>query len=288
MPVRPDNYNGALDKAGDHRRDGRADDTHDRRAKLAEDEDIVADEVHKHRDDTGLHGHQRLSALLEGACIHLLERKGRDLDKHDGEIILAVIERRGHVKLLLALVDELHDELFSEEQEHNNERSRRERRYVELCAESIGNTLAVVLPVVLRGEYARAGEPAEYTEVKNKNKLVDYRHAGHRLRTDLTDHDVIKQAYKVRYNVLHQYRQHDGKELSVKGLTADKPVELQIILSVPRVSIKSASGFPDAGFMFPYLSSFFFSSSLDSNFFIMSASMSGRLSRASKSISSLS
>ena len=64
--------------------------------------------------------------------------------------------------------------------------------------------------------------PARPPKVEYEQQLVDYGDAGHRLRSDLSDHDVVEQAHEVCDNVLNENRQHDRKKLAVKSLISDE------------------------------------------------------------------
>ena len=221
--MRPPYDDGALGKAGDDRRDGGARNAERGRAELAEDEDIVQNEVYENRDYARLHRQHRLSRLSERACVDLHECKRHDLPQHDFQITHAVHERCRRVKPLFALVDKLHDKLFADTAEHEKRRSDDGERDIELPAEGVCHAFAVVLPVKLRREDAGSRKAAEDAEVKNKQKLVDDRDAGHWLRPHLTDHDVVKQAHKVRYYILYEYGQHYGGESLIK-----RPVSYQL------------------------------------------------------------
>jgi hypothetical protein len=88
-----------------------------------------------------------------------------------------------------------------------------------------GDSLAGLQIDQLHGEDAGAGKPAEDAEIEHKQELVDNSDAGHRLRTDLADHDIIQKAYKICDHILHQSGQHDGKKPPIKGPAADKSTQ---------------------------------------------------------------
>ena len=120
-------------------------------------------------------------------------------------------------------MDKLHYKLFADTAEHEKRRGDDGERDIELPAEGVRHAFVVVLPVKLRREDAGSRKAAEDTEVKNKQKLVDYRDTGHRLSPHLTDHDVVKQAHEVRYYILYEDGQHYGGESLIK-----RPVSYQL------------------------------------------------------------
>ena len=63
VPMGPNDHDPGLHEARQHRRRGGAGDAEHGGAQLAEDQDIVEDEVHNHGDDAGLHGQHGLPAL---------------------------------------------------------------------------------------------------------------------------------------------------------------------------------------------------------------------------------
>ena len=221
MGVRPEHDDGALDIAGNHRGDSRALHAERGRAELAEDEDIIERKVHQYRRDARLHGQHGLPRLAQGAGIGHLQGEGRELIKHDGEVVLRVAKGGLHVKLFRPLVDELPDQRVAAEGEHRPEAQHRREGDIELGAEGVGHAPRIPAAVKLGREDARARKAAENAEVENKEKLVYDGDAGHGLRPYLSDHDVIQQAHKICDEVLDQNGDQNDGEPPVKGPVAD-------------------------------------------------------------------
>ena len=97
MGVGPNHQDAQLHKAGD---DGGPSGTHYaqlRRAEVAENQDIVADEVDQHGDDARHHGRLGASRLAQGTAITLGEGEGNQSDEHHLQIFLAVVQGGGGI-----------------------------------------------------------------------------------------------------------------------------------------------------------------------------------------------
>ena len=64
----------------------------------------------------------------------------------------------------------------------------------------------IFLPEILSCKNSRTGNPSENAEIIHKDQLIDDGNAGHLLRADAADHDIIQQADEVCDAVLD----HDG------------------------------------------------------------------------------
>ena len=76
MQVCPAGNDGQLSKPGDHGCQCRTPDTHLGRAEVTEDQHIIQEQIHQHRDDAGDHGHHGLPGLPEGAGIGIAQGEG--------------------------------------------------------------------------------------------------------------------------------------------------------------------------------------------------------------------
>lgn len=65
---------------------------------------------------------------------------------------------------------------------------------------------------------------AQCAEVEDKDELVDNGDAAHRLRPDLTDHDVVQHRDEVRDDILDQDRHQNGKYPSIEIPVPDIPL----------------------------------------------------------------
>ena len=72
---------------GDDSGEGRAFDTHFRRAEVAENQHIVETQVYQHRNDSGQHGQEGVAAFLQGAGVGRGDGEGQEAPEHDGKIL---------------------------------------------------------------------------------------------------------------------------------------------------------------------------------------------------------
>lgn len=91
----------------------------------------------------------------------------------------------------------------------------------QLEAECLPHAVPVALAVILRAENARAGHRAENGKVEHENELIDNGNAGHLLRADAADHDVVQQADEVRDAVLDHDGDRNGKRHFIEHRIAD-------------------------------------------------------------------
>ena len=87
----------------------------------------------------------------------------------------------------------------------------KQQRKQNLQTEGIADAFVVALPEILRRENADAGETAEDTEDPDKHQLIDDRDAGHGVRADAPDHDVVEHVDKVCNAILEHDRNGDGE-----------------------------------------------------------------------------
>ena len=109
--------------------------------------------------------------------------------------------------------------------EYAYECNAQQRAEDELEAEGLADAFTVARTEELGAEDAGARDAAEHTEVKYEYQLVGDGNARHRLGSQLTDHNIIKQVDKVGDAILDHHWDGDGKYHAVKGLIADKSAE---------------------------------------------------------------
>ena len=88
----------------------------------------------------------------------------------------------------------------------------------EFSSEGMAHALYVALAVILRRENSCSRNRAEYKQHKYERKLVNYGNATDSLCSERTNHNVVKQVYKVRNTILNDHRNNDGKYHAVKVL----------------------------------------------------------------------
>ena len=84
------------------------------------------------------------------------------------------------------------------------------------------DTFIVFLSKILCGKDSCTGHSAKDTQIVYKYQLIDNSNPRHLLRSDLTNHDVVQQAYKVCDSVLDHDRYGDGKYHLIKLLVSNK------------------------------------------------------------------
>ena len=88
-----------------------------------------------------------------------------------------------------------------------------------LETERIPQSLVVIISIKLGAQNTSARNCAKNTDVIYKNQLVHDRYAGHLLRSNLSDHDVIQHTDKIRNPVLNhdwnRYHQNPAVEIPV-------------------------------------------------------------------------
>ena len=211
VAVGPDHHNAHLHHTGQYRRRGSPYHAQGRRAELAENEDIVKDQVDPHRHQTGFHRQNGLSCLTQRAGIDRRNDKGQQLHQHDIQIVLCMPHCLFQVKAAFALMEEEPDEDIPGKAQHRAEHRQNDKAEQQLHPDRLPDAFPVSLAVKLRRQDPGAGHPAQCAEVEDKDELVHNGDAAHRLRSDLTDHDVVQHGDEVRDNVLDQDRHQNGK-----------------------------------------------------------------------------
>ena len=82
----------------------------------------------------------------------------------------------------------------------------------------------------LGGKNSGTGGGAKDAQVKDKNQAVDDGHAAHGYGAHLTDHNVVKQGYKVRDAVLNDNGHGNPKNTAVKRPVAYKTIHFGYLL----------------------------------------------------------
>ena len=83
---------------GDYRGDGRTPDTHGGGAEVAENQNVIEDQVDGHCRHTGGHGHKGLPAFLQSTGVGGAKPKGQQPPEHDQQIFPAEGEHLGGVR----------------------------------------------------------------------------------------------------------------------------------------------------------------------------------------------
>ena len=79
--------------------------------------------------------------------------------------------------------------------------------------------------VILRRKNTRRRDRTENQKIENENELIDDGNARHGFRTELSDHDVIKQADEIGDAHLYHPRNGNHQNFFIKSAVADKFLE---------------------------------------------------------------
>ena len=161
MGMRPDDYDRSLNKAADDRGDGGTGYFQTGEAEFSEDQNVIESEVDKYCHETRHHGHPRLPALAEGACVHFLDAEGDQPDQHDSEVVTAVLhyKLRGLRGIDIVKVQPHQRIALQEHDRHSGEYYR--KPYIKLKTKRVSHSLVVAFSVKLCGKYSRPGQRSE-------------------------------------------------------------------------------------------------------------------------------
>ena len=216
MRVRKADDDGAFHNSGDHRSSRRTDNAEFRCAEFAEYQQVVEDEIDKHCCDASPHRKFCLPGFPQGAGVDIQQCEQGHLKEHDPQVLLPVMQRGCQIQGILAFVDKQGNQLIPARQENSKGNSKNNAYRDEFKACAVPDTLLIALSEELGGENPGTGQTAEYHQIEDKQDLIDNSDTGHRFRTDPAHHDVVKQRYKIRDDILYQHRHHHGKELLIK------------------------------------------------------------------------
>ena len=177
-----------------------------RKAQIAEDQQRVEAQVDQHGNDTRRHGRYGLAVFPQSAGIALRQRKGHQADEHDVQVFLGVAQTGGDLLGSALALEIEHDELLIQQQKHRDARRSQGRAEQELVAECVAHAPVVAAAEKLGAEDARSGDSAEDAQVENEQQCVGDGDAGHLLRADPSDHNIVQHTHKLRDAVLY----HNG------------------------------------------------------------------------------
>ena len=221
MPVCVDYDNCHLHVAGEDGCNGSTLNTKDREAEFAIDQEVVEYQVDAYSHDTRFHRHDGVSTFPQGAGINLHYHERRQADQHDPQILFAIGKRCCNALSVALALEVQSDQRFTPAQEQKDRKDGDDGYHPYLVAHGLTDTLMILLTEILCGEDTGPGHSAKQAEIVYKKKLIDDGDAGHLLRSDPSDHDVVKQADKVGDTVLDHDRNGNGKNHFIKGFIAE-------------------------------------------------------------------
>ena len=221
VAVAPDGNQQKFCVPGDDRGQCRAPHTHGGSAKVAENENIVERQVDKNRADAGNHGDKGFFALFQGAGVGVGDTEGEQTPQHNGQIVTTIAEYLSGILGVAVSCEVQVDQRILEKEKQSPGDQGNGQTDQHFKPEGIADAVIIPAAVKLGGKNTRTGGSAENAEIKNKDDLVDNGHAAHRKRANLTDHDVVKQGYKIGDSVLDDNGNGNLENPSVEGTVAN-------------------------------------------------------------------
>ena len=120
-------------------------------------------------------------------------------------------------KLESALKEKTDQVRGKEREDQDTERGKKRIGY-DLETERITDSICIAFAVVLRGKNADPRRSTENDKVEDKDQLVSDGHAGKRVRTHPSDHEIVQQVYEIGNTVLHHHRDGDQQKPRVEAL----------------------------------------------------------------------
>ena len=189
---------------------------------MAEDQDIVADEVDEHGAHAGDHRDDRLPGLPDRGRECLRHREHRQAGKHDHHVLSGIGHRRRHVRRAVRFA--VHVQADQPVPEHGHDQDAEaghENSDHDLEMETVAHALAVLFPVKLGTENTGRVIRAEYRKLEDHKQLVGYRDTAHLQGADPADHDVVKHVHECRDPLLDHDRYDDSHYSFVKRQITD-------------------------------------------------------------------
>jgi hypothetical protein len=168
VAVGPQHHDQKLHIAGNHRGHSRAGYAHFGRAKMAEDQNVVAHQVHHRCDDACHHRYGGMAALSQRACVGVGDGEGDQTQNHNVQVLPAVKQGVGR-QLGVTLASQVQTYQRIAAKEENGSGCAGEQDAAEqLKAEGVADALLVAGAVELGGKDTGAGGAAEHAEVKDE------------------------------------------------------------------------------------------------------------------------
>ena len=179
---------------------------------VAEDQDVVADQVDKNGDDAGDHGDLRLADLAQGAAVGVAQGEGHQAQEHHMQVAQGVVHGGGGIGGGALAGQVQADERPAEGQENARAQGAEEHSHQNFEAEGVADALVVLPAHKLGGEDARAGGRAEDAQVEDEHELVDDGHAAHGDGAHLPHHHIVQHLDKICDAVLDHHGQSHGQD----------------------------------------------------------------------------
>ena len=170
------------------------------------------------------HRNNRLARLTERRGINLRKCKRNQTDNNIGEIIFTRQHGQSEVAIR-SLVKEGSDQQITKATDNSHAENTNHYANNQLYTESITYALYVAATVELGSKYSRTRNRTENRKVKYENKHIHNRNTRHLLRSERTNHKIVKQVNKIGNCVLYNHWNGDSKRPFVKRLVTDKTIK---------------------------------------------------------------
>ena len=217
VAVNPECNNGKLHITGKDRCQSGTFHAHGRGAEMTEDQDVVANKIDKHSEDSRNHGDRGLSGFTQGAGIGIDQSKGREAPDDHSQIFQTVFHDTGGSGGIAVTGEIKSDESGAEQLENSHAQNAQSGTDQHLEPERMTHTGIVVGTMELSGKNTCTGAGSENAKVKDKNQAVDNGDTAHGNGAHLTDHDVIQQGYEIGDAVLDDHGDSHHKKAAVKS-----------------------------------------------------------------------
>ena len=138
------------------------------------------------------------------------------------QVFLGVAKTGGDLLGSALALEIEHDELLIQQQKHRDARRGQGRAEQKLVAERVAHAPVVAAAEKLGAEDARAGDGTEDAQVEDEQQRVGDGDAGHLLRSDPPDHNIVQHTHKLRDAVLDHDGDGDGQGHFIESPVADK------------------------------------------------------------------
>ena len=226
--VGDDNEHCRLDESRDNGCDRRALYAHrskgdeGKTALVAEDKEVVENEVYKDSNYAADHGKLGFAFLTEGRAVDLRNCEGRKTDEHYVEVVKRMLKHKVSDSGQGVLCDIELKKRYGEEQEDGYADDEHRKRKVVLCSNCSSYACAVLRARELRGEDSDSRKSAEDTKVEDEEKLINGCNRGHFDLSDSSDHNVVNEADGIGEGVLNYDWDENGDDTLIKRAVADK------------------------------------------------------------------
>jgi len=191
-------------------------------AELAVNQQVIEHQVDQYGDDACIHGQRGFTGFAQGTCIALCNGEGNQSQQHDAQILHGKIQGTLHAHRVGSIGEVQGNQLRTGGEEQDDGGNAYCDGQNELIARGCAHALHIACTVVLGGKDARTGYCSEYGQVEYEDQLVGNGNAGHLVRADAADHQIIQQIYKIRNGVLNNDRYHNGHNHGIKLAASDQ------------------------------------------------------------------